>query len=375
MSTMKICIWMNIPSHHQHFFFEALYARGDVELAVRYYDRALLESRQAQGWVAPEPESYARFADPESISDPEMRDCIHIIPTFDARGGRRLAELAVRCNLKWCHWGERTGMRIAKLVGFNVFLYKWLCYLLNLIHMHRYIGFIRDHALVAFVQGKLAREELLRLGVPEERIRFLPYSVPALPKVPALSEVANFVRGRIAFLCVASLCRRKGIIWLLRAYAALPDELRARCCLVFVGSGDDTGYLKLCRRKGIADSVLFSGTRPSDQIDGVYNSCDCFVLPSLHDGWGVVLNEAASAGMPIISTTECGAAWHLIEPGVNGFRVPVKNWRKLAAALAFYVESPNKIAEHGAASRKMFERVSPENNAARLASCLKKVLP
>ncbi len=368
---MKICIWMNIPSHHQHFFFEALHAREDVELAVRYYDRALLESRQAQGWVAPEPESYAVFAHPESIADPKMEGYVHIIPSFDARGGRVLAELAVRHGLEWCHWGERTGTGFAKMVRYDLSLFKWFYRPLNRIRMRRHIGFIRDHALLALAQGKLAQDELSEWGIPKDRIRILPYAIPALPPEPRSSEIEAFAGGRIVFLCSATLCPGKGIIWLLRAYAALPPEKREKCRLVFVGGGDNSEYLRFCRKEKIAAGVLFAGRRPSDRMAGVYNSCDCFVLPTLHDGWGVVLNEAASAGMPIISTTECGAAWHLIEPGVNGFRVPIKNYVRLRGAMEFYIDHPEKIAEHGRISKKLFESISPRNNAENMVEALK----
>ena len=371
---MKICIWMNIPSHHQHFFFEALNALPDVELAVGYYDRGLLEQRVRNGWVAPELESYARFAEVDEISEPAMRDHIHIIPSLDLNGGKYLAEQAVRADLTWCHWGERTGVGFAKLVGFNQFLFKWLYPPLNKIRLRRHIGFIKRRAALALANGHLAEEELISWGVPKEKICFLSYSVPPLPSGPRSSVITNFSDGRIVFLCVASLCRLKGISYLLKAYAAMEDHKRKRCCLVFVGSEDASAYREFCKDKGIEDGVLFAGPCPSDAIAGAYNSSDCFVLPTLHDGWGVVLNEAASVGMPIISTEECGAAWHLVEPGVNGFRVPIKSSRRLKEAMEFYVDHPKKIAEHGEASKKLFDTVSPQNSAMRLVEYLKRVM-
>ena len=371
MDKIKICIWMNIPSHHQHFFFEALNAREDTELAVRYYDKPLLETRQAQGWVAPELEKYARFATVDSISEPELREYIHIIPTFDSRGGKALAELAVMHSLRWCHWGERTGTSFVKRVKYNLFLFKLLYRPISRIHKRQYIGFIRDHAMIAFAQGKLAQDELTAWGIPEHKIHILSYSVPALPAGHNAPEIKTFANGRMVFLCCATLCERKGIIWLLQAYTSLPQEKRKKTCLVFVGSGDNSKYLKYCRENQLVDNVFFAGSRRSDQIAGVYNSSNCFVLPTLHDGWGAVLNEAASVGMPLISTTECSAAWHLIEPGVNGFRVPIKNYVRLREAMEFYIDHPEKITEHGCISKQLFESFSPQNNAGRMVAALK----
>ena len=303
-----------------------------------------------------------------------MRDYIHIIPSLDLNGGKYLAEQAVKADLKWCHWGERTGVGFAKLVGFNRSLFRLLYPPLNKIRLRRHIGFIKNRAALALANGHLAEEELISWGVPKEKICFLSYSVPPLPSGSPSSAIMEFANGRIVFLCVASLCRLKGISYLLKAYAAMEEHKRKRCCLVFVGSGDASAYREFCGARGIADGVLFAGALPSDRIAEAYNSADCFVLPTLHDGWGVVLNEAASVGMPIISTEECGAAWHLIEPGVNGFRVPVKSPRRLREAMEFYVGHPEKMTEHGEASKKLFDTVSPQNSAMRLVEYLKRVM-
>ena len=244
---IKLCIWMNIPSHHQHFFFEALNARPETDLAVRYYDRGLLEFRRAQGWVVPEKESYAQFAEVGEIADPELRDHIHIIPTFDGEYGERLSALAVQYRLKWCHWGEFVGIGLAKILNFNAFLFSLLNTPLNRIRLHRRIVRIRDHALYALAQGRIAAAELKAWGIDEGRIRHLSYAVPALSSEPRSPEAEGFIRGRTAFLCVATLCKLKGIVWLLLAYAGLTAAERARCCLVFLGGGDPEPYRSFCR--------------------------------------------------------------------------------------------------------------------------------
>ena len=161
---------------------------------------------------------------------------------------------------------------------------------------------------------------------------------------------------------------------MLRAYAGLTAERRRKSCLVLQGGGDAGPYRRFCSEHCIEDDVFFFGACPSDRIAGIYGSCDCLVLPTLHDGWGVVLNEAASVGMPIISTTECGAAWHLIEDGKNGFRVPANNADALREAMERYIDDPGLIVRHGAASRKIFSDFTPETMAERLHGYLEEAL-
>ncbi|MCQ2378934.1 MAG: glycosyltransferase family 4 protein [Victivallaceae bacterium] len=367
---IHLCIWMNIPSHHQHSFFEALAQRNDVDLTVRYYDTALLASRRENGWITPTLCDYEKITSVDAIGDPALRQYFHIIPIFDSRGGKKLAVLAVKHHLKWCSWGERSGAKIAKYVFFNPFLFRVLDSVFNRLRLRKYISFLRNDALFSFAQGRLAAEQLKSFGVPEKKMRFLCYSVPAQPDKSPEETITRFKCGRTAFLISATLCARKGIVYILDAYAKLPEMRRKSACLVFVGSGNKTPYEMFCRKRRISDGVLFFGRCDSDKIASVYRACDVCVLPTLHDGWGVVLNEAASIGMPLISTTECGAAWHLIRQGENGFRVPSKSSKDLRDAMLFYLEDPENIVRHGRESRKIFAEFTPEANAQRMISCL-----
>jgi glycosyltransferase involved in cell wall biosynthesis len=67
----------------------------------------------------------------------------------------------------------------------------------------------------------------------------------------------------------------------------------------------------------VAETVL--GFRNPEDIPPIFAAADVFVLPSRHDGWGVVVNEALGAGLPIIASDRTGAAHDLVQHGVNGF--------------------------------------------------------
>jgi glycosyltransferase involved in cell wall biosynthesis len=127
---------------------------------------------------------------------------------------------------------------------------------------------------------------------------------------------------------------------------------------------------KLAARLGVADRVLFRGVVPNAEIGSVMACCDVAVLPSRYDGWGVVLNEAASAGLALIASDGVGAAWHLVEPGVNGFRVARGSVRSLAAAMRVYVETPGLASEHGKRSLLRFEEFLPERNVERFVTTI-----
>jgi glycosyltransferase involved in cell wall biosynthesis len=130
-------------------------------------------------------------------------------------------------------------------------------------------------------------------------------------------------------------------------------------------------YAAMASRLDIADRVLFLGPHPSSRLAEVYAAADVFVLASRFDGWGAVLNEAASMGLPLVATDMCGAAWHLIEQGGNGVRVRAGSARALAEGLGRYLDHPALVKSDGARSREIFfEQFTPEANAERLLSSL-----
>lgn len=77
---------------------------------------------------------------------------------------------------------------------------------------------------------------------------------------------------------------------------------------------------------------IVTGVSP-DQLGEAYADADCFVLPSRWDPWGVVLVEAAAAGLPIICTDRCGARHEVVCEGSNGLVVPAGSVTALATAM------------------------------------------
>jgi len=367
----KICIWMNIPSHHQSAFFEALDKRSDVDLEVRYFER-VCEGRLAEGWSTEyDCASYEAFVDGIDTAEalletvPEATERTHVICGYFSE---ELIDYFCKHAMAWIHWSEMSGIRLAELVRFRTGLFRLLNPLM--LRMKRTEGQrIAKHAVGAFGQGELARRALVQMGVPNEKIADLFYvPAPLIAQKPA-EAIVSFARGRKVFLSVAALCRRKGIDLLLKAFAQCKSN---DWVLVFCGlDKSDGAYQHLAETLGIADRVLFMGTHPVDRIAEVFAASDVLVLASRFDGWGAVMNEAASLGLPMIGTDLCGAAWHLVENGKTGFRVRAGRVGALANAMEYYVKQPEQVEVHGRATQTLFERAfTPECNAKRMAETL-----
>jgi glycosyltransferase involved in cell wall biosynthesis len=368
---IKICIWMNIPSHYQSAFFHALDCRGDVDLRVVYFQPPS-PSRAAEGWT--DTHTYQPY---ESCveGDSSLTDILAVVADAEERihiiSGHFSSDLVDRfCEegIRWCHWSEVPGVRLAELLGYRMLLFRLLNPLM--LACKRAEGKrIRKHALGAFSQGRLAHRAFRLMGVPEQMISDLYYVPTGLPVAEPCKEMLSFANGRKVFLAVGALCRRKGIGDLLKAFARLGAD---GWCLVLCGLDRADGqYQALAQELGIADRVLFLGAYPAAHISEVYNAADVFVLASRFDGWGAVLNEAASLGLPLVGTNQCGASWHIVQDGETGYRVRTGNVRSLASALEHYVRNPGLAAKHGQKARALFsDTFTPEANAARVVDAL-----
>ncbi len=329
-----------------------------MDLVVHYFSRVYAQ-RIRLGWSeAPLLGAGESYVKPELAAlqaCPDWRERIHVVPGYSS--GFLLA-LAARLSLesvRWVHWSEPSR--------------PWLKWYLTYPVKRLYAMLINRYALGALAIGRLAEEDFVRWGVEAGRIRFLPYSIAALaPPPPRASEVAAPADPVFAFVGV--LCRRKGIDILLEAFAeVLARYPRARLRL----SGyDESGgaYARLAVRLGIAHAVAFLGSIPAAEISGSIAACDVLVLPSRFDGWGMVLNEAASLGKALIATDACGSAHHLIVPQANGLRVAAEDPPALAAAMLRYCSEPGLASRHGRESYGIFAQFTPQRNAERLQDCL-----
>jgi glycosyltransferase involved in cell wall biosynthesis len=328
---------------------------------VHYYRRVHTD-RLNMGWsdpaVLPDGERYVSEVLRTLDWCPDWRERIHVVPGYGIAFLMRLAWFLSRHQVSWLHWSEHSQPTLHSHITFLI--------------KRAYGRLVRRNAIGALAIGELARLEFIRWGVDADRIRFLPYAVPGVGERPSSGTVRP--ASGIRFLFLGQLIPRKGVDLLLAAMrnvlAAYPD---AR--LQVAGTDRSRGaYARDAAGLGIRHAVEFTGMVEARQVGGVLGRCDVFVLPSRHDGWGVVLNEAASAGKAIIASDTCGAAHHLVLPGVNGFRFPSSDVAALTRVMLEYCRDPQLAVSHGDESLRIFEEFTPQRNAARFEAALDSLL-
>ncbi|TML66814.1 MAG: glycosyltransferase family 4 protein, partial [Actinobacteria bacterium] len=197
----------------------------------------------------------------------------------------------------------------------------------------------------------LAQESLAARGADPGRVGVFANTID----VDAWIERADRLRaGRppedgVVVLSVARLAPEKGLDLLVRAVAAAQDD---RLRLVLVGGGPKRAALgELAAALGV--QARFTGDLPQEEVAREYAQADVFALLSRREPWGVVVNEAAASGLPLVLAEDVGAARDLLRDADNGFLVPREDVARAAEALRALAEDPELRRAMGARSREL----------------------
>jgi len=121
-------------------------------------------------------------------------------------------------------------------------------------------------------------------------------------------------------------------------------------------------------------NVGFAGFRQRADLPRLYAAGDVFVFPSLGDTYGLVVDEAMAAGLPIISTTAVGEIRERVVDGVNGYLVPSNDPGELAEAMRRLASDPALRSRMGARSAEMIAPYTPDRWAAEFESAVEAIL-
>jgi glycosyltransferase involved in cell wall biosynthesis len=203
----------------------------------------------------------------------------------------------------------------------------------------------REYALadVIRVLSRFARESFLEQGVPAGRLHCAPLGVDvaAFRAAPAAAEARarRLLAGDpMRVLNVGTFSCQKGM----RDLAAVVRELAGgRFEFRFVGPvAEDAAAI----RDGLAGRATFVPTRPQARLPAEYEWGDVFVLPTIQDGFALVLCQAMAAGLPVVTTPNC-AGPDLIEAGGAGWVVPVRSPAALAERLRWCDGHRGEVAD------------------------------
>lgn len=200
-------------------------------------------------------------------------------------------------------------------------------------------------------------------GAPPAKVRTILYGLDPAPD-PAV-QIADKAAARaklraeldlsedaILLGMVCRLIEQKGIPYALRAFARIADDF-SDTALVLAGDGDQRAELEaLAVELGIADRVFFLGWR--GETAPIFAALDVFLMPSLWEGFGLVLLEAMAQAVPVVGSA-VSAIPEVVVDGETGILCPPRDVDALIAALTTLLNDPELRQQMGAAGRARLE--------------------
>lgn len=175
------------------------------------------------------------------------------------------------------------------------------------------------------------------------------------------------------FLTVCRLSPEKNIPNLLEAYRRY-TRLGGNWNLVIVGSGPEEQSLKRFIREQQISGVHLVPWTQYDELPAYYALASCFILPSISEPWGLVVNEAMACGLPVLVSRNCGCLPELCQRGINGYDFDPYDVDELASYMLRFSSGELDLEAMGQASRRIIANFTPETWAASLKDCIETTL-
>lgn len=181
-------------------------------------------------------------------------------------------------------------------------------------------------------------------GAPIKKVKQYPFAslsendliqiVPDEREKAVVKDELGIKYNRIV-LYVGSMIHRKGIDVLIRACNGLDDNVG-----VYLVGGNETDEYRIIANQYSVRNLNYVNHLQLEKLKKYYLCADVFVLPTRMDTWGLVINEAMSFGLPVITTDHCVAGTQLIENGINGFVIENENYEQLHNSIIFLLNKP-----------------------------------
>ncbi len=345
---MEIVFWQLMPSHHQSGVMRHLAKTWNREIHV-VFDMKMLPERGKLGWKSPDLASiHTHFL--EDKKNPRKfvfdfidrhRDAIHILSGF--RGCHSV-------DSAWVNLRQYPRSRLT-VIAERPNMLTWKSHLKKF----WYKSFLEKykHRFKAILpMGRLGVKWFRDNGCSDDILFPYMYQYDN-STIHQNSQKTKIRSGDVKFIYAGQFIRRKGCDLLLEATRMLPSKGWG---LDLVGEGHELGgYIK-----SFIDSdklpIRYIGKWNSSEVVSRLKGYDVCIVPSRHDGWGMVVNEAIEAGLGVIVSDRTGAC-DLVNVSGAGIIVPANNVSALSGAMQSVLDNPGQVSSWQKQAKKYAPRI------------------
>lgn len=181
------------------------------------------------------------------------------------------------------------------------------------------------------------------------------------------------ISGKV-IICVARLVPIKNLDNLLRAWRLIESK-KTGYKLVIIGDGPEFEHLNQLKSNLKLESVVFLGAVNNTDIPTYFYNASAFILPSLSESWGLVVNEALAAGLPVLISNRINARYSLLQDGINGYSFNPLSVSEMTDKIANLISlDTDARMEMSKKSLEIIDEMSYENMGNELLASLKKIV-
>ncbi|MBS1815758.1 MAG: glycosyltransferase family 4 protein [Acidobacteria bacterium] len=199
---------------------------------------------------------------------------------------------------------------------------------------------IYDAADAITVPSTYSLKSFMQQGIDASKLHRIPYGV----RLSRFRKEADPLEGSFDVIYVGNISMHKGFPYLLQAFAGLQHP-RKRLYMV----GSISREMKPVLDKMPLEQVEFVGHVPQEQLKNWMSHAQVLVLPSIDDGFGMVMTQAMACGCPVIATDHTGGP-DLIDEGRDGFVVPIRSPEAIREKFELLASTPYLREQMGAAA-------------------------
>ena len=248
----------------------------------------------------------------------------------------------------------------------------------NVIYQKLWINlFLRKMDKLIAVGNETINQAVLR-GIPRSNLIFVPNGVSIKKTLPTYSKkdleklIGREIHGSV-LLTLGRLVKRKGVAWFI-------EEVVDKSCdsylYVIAGDGaEKSNIITIIKKNGLQNRVFYIGAVSDKEKEVLYSTADLFIQPNIKvpgdiEGFGLVVLEAASYGLPVVASDIEGLK-DAINNGVTGVLVQERNAAQYKKTIAVFLENDENRKQFGVKARRyVMKYYSWENIAAKYIDIL-----
>ncbi len=207
--------------------------------------------------------------------------------------------------------------------------------------------------------SSFAQKSFIDHEIPENKVLMTPCGVD----VEFFLQEAHLHKSKFLVIFVGLVSLRKGIQYLLQAWSKL--KLPAHQTELIIVGAMQKDFATIMHKLPIETNVTFVGPTDRETLRKLYQQSSLFILPSIEEGFGMVIGEAMAAGLPVICSKN-SAGPDLIKDQEHGFLITPSDIQELAEKIQWCYEYQEDAAQMGREGQKQISSFSWDTYGARV---------